>query len=65
MNDEIDIIFIDEDSQVIKNKCETCLSKALFNFDNKEYGIRCKIHKLDAMVNIFTKKILKRDLSRK
>ncbi len=58
MLEEIEIDFcdteIEEEEDIIKNKCEECGKGAYCNYIDKDYGIRCKRHKLDKMVNVFT-----------
>lgn len=43
------------DSCIEKNRCDICGIKGAFNFERFDYGIRCKGHKQNGMVNLHTK----------
>ena len=38
-----------------KNKCQICNKRAVWNYIDQEYGVRCKTHILPTMINLFTK----------
>ena len=44
----------------IKNKCETCGKLGRWNFEDYEYGIRCRVHKKDDMVDTMKKEYCKK-----
>ncbi|MDD4930542.1 MAG: hypothetical protein PHG66_00105 [Candidatus Colwellbacteria bacterium] len=44
----------EEEKKEIKNKCEICNRRAVHNYEQKDYGIRCKNHLLPDMINLFT-----------
>lgn len=67
----MDIIFVDECSKChneyedldeksvckkCRNKCEICGKKAVYNFEDEDYGVKCRDHKLKTMVNLQEKK---------
>ncbi|MDD4930681.1 MAG: hypothetical protein PHG66_00810 [Candidatus Colwellbacteria bacterium] len=43
---------IQSDKILIENKCVVCGKKCSFNYKTLDYGVRCRIHKLEEMVNI-------------
>ena len=53
----------------VKNKCETCGKLGRWNFNNSEYGIRCKVHKdnnmIDTMNTVYSEKRFVRNIEEK
>jgi hypothetical protein len=39
----------------IKNKCEVCSKLGRWNFEESEYGVRCKVHKDNIMIDTMSK----------
>ena len=53
MSSELELIFVQEH---LKNKCELCMKRGWMNFEDSDYGIRCKKHCKKGMINISSKK---------